>query len=202
MGKSQLYFVTASSLLGLMVAGTAAQGSVRVGIGLRFGFPAYYRPWGPCYPYYYPYYPPYPAVYVAPAPVYIPAPPVAAAPVPVAQPAYRAASTPPPPEVLPQPRHQEGVEQLLGQLANPDERTRGESVLQLGRLKARQAVDPLAATLAGDRSPIVREAAARALGLVGSTSSLPALQQAASADPDHDVRHSARFAIDVIQSGR
>ena len=74
--------------------------------------------------------------------------------------------------------------------------------MQLGRGRAAQAVDPLAATLAGDRSPVVREAAARALGLIGSSAALPALQQAASADPDHDVRHSAGFAIDVIQSGR
>jgi HEAT repeat protein len=49
---------------------------------------------------------------------------------------------------------------------------------------------------------MVREAAARALGLIGSSAALPALQQAASTDSDHDVRHSARFAIDVIQSGR
>jgi HEAT repeat protein len=99
-----------------------------------------------------------------------------------------------------QPR--QGAEQLVTQLANPDERIRAETALQLGRLKSTQGVDPLAATLAGDRSPAVREAAARALALIASPQALPALEKAAATDPDHDVRHSARFAIDVINSGR
>jgi HEAT repeat protein len=46
----------------------------------------------------------------------------------------------------------------------------------------------------------VREAAARALGLIGSARALPALQHAAQADNDRDVRNSARFAVDVIQT--
>ena len=136
---------------------------------------------------------------MAPAPVLVPAP-VAIAAVPPPHPAYQAASTPPPPELAPQSR--QGAEPLLAQLANPDEHTRSETALQLGRLKSPQAVDPLAATLAGDRSPAVREAAARALALIASPQALPALEKAAGADPDHDVRHSARFAIDVINSGR
>src|SRR5262249_32124473 len=139
MGRNRLYPAMAVALFGVIIAGTTAQGSVRVGIGFRFGFPVYFRPWGPFYSYYHPYFP-YPAVYVAPAPVYVP-PPVAAAPVAVAQPAYRAASTPAPPEALPEPRRDEGVQQHLAQLASPDERTRSESVIQLGRLKATQAVD-------------------------------------------------------------
>jgi HEAT repeat protein len=94
------------------------------------------------------------------------------------------------------------INQHLQLLADPDERTRADSVMQLGRMKAARAVDPLAATLAGDRSPLVREAAARALGLIGSPKALPALQHAALADNDRDVRHSAQFAIDVIQAGR
>jgi HEAT repeat protein len=73
-------------------------------------------------------------------------------------------------------------------------------VLQLGRSKDPRAVDPLAATLAGDRSAMVREAAARALGLIGSPAALPALQNAAQVDSDHDVRRSAQFAVEVIQS--
>jgi len=75
-------------------------------------------------------------------------------------------------------------------------------VMQLGRLRALAGIDPLAATLAGDRSPLVREAAARGLGLIGSPKALPALQHAAMADPDRDVRHSAQFAAEVVQSGR
>jgi HEAT repeat protein len=94
------------------------------------------------------------------------------------------------------------IDHHLQQLADPDERVRAETVMQLGRLRASSAVDPLAATLAGDRSPSVREAAARALALIGSPKALPALQQAALADGDRDVRHSAQFAIEVVQSGR
>jgi HEAT repeat protein len=72
--------------------------------------------------------------------------------------------------------------------------------LQLGRLRAAEAIDPLAATLAGDSNPRVREAAARALGLIGSQKALPALQQAAQTDSDPTVRHSAEFSIDVIHA--
>jgi HEAT repeat protein len=46
----------------------------------------------------------------------------------------------------------------------------------------------------------VREAAARALGLIGAPTALSALQYAAQADDDRDVRHSASFAADVIRS--
>ena len=63
-----------------------------------------------------------------------------------------------------------------------------------------RAIDPLAATLSGDVSPTVRESAARGLGLIASPSALPALQRAAQADGDRDVRRSAQFAADVIQS--
>jgi HEAT repeat protein len=97
---------------------------------------------------------------------------------------------------------QHDISGYLQQLRDPDEHVRSDSVLQLGRLKIVSAVDPVAATLAGDRSALVREAAARSLGLMGSPKALPALQHAALADPDRDVRHSAQFAVDVIQSGR
>ncbi|MGE3809671.1 MAG: HEAT repeat domain-containing protein, partial [Gemmataceae bacterium] len=92
------------------------------------------------------------------------------------------------------------VEYHLGMLRNQDERVRTDSVMQLGRSKSTRAVDPLAATLAGDQSPTVREAAARALGLLGSPQALPALQHAAQADADRDVRRSAQFAAEVIQN--
>lgn len=58
----------------------------------------------------------------------------------------------------------------------------------------------LAATLAGDASPAVREEAAEALRLLGSPAALPALQRAAQLDSSHDVRRTAQFAIDIILS--
>ena len=90
----------------------------------------------------------------------------------------------------------------LQMLSDADERVRANAVMQLGRMKAERALDPLAATLAGDRSAAVREAAARALGLIGSAKALPALRGAALNDSDRDVRHSAEFAIAVVQTGK
>ena len=47
----------------------------------------------------------------------------------------------------------------LQQLTSTDERVRADSVLQLGRSKDARAIDPLAATLSGDRSAVVETAA-------------------------------------------
>ena len=88
----------------------------------------------------------------------------------------------------------------LQQLNSPDERARADAAMQLGRMKSRRAVEPLTQTLGGDRSPAVREAAARGLGLIGAPAALTALQRAAQADDDRDVRHSASFAAEVIRS--
>src|SRR5262249_31097555 len=158
--------------------------------------------------YYYPYYP-YRAVYVEPAPVYVPPPgvvqaaPVMQSPSPGLQPVQQT------PTLAPGQANSAALEASpadvefhLQQLADANENTRADSVLQLGRLKAARAIDPLAATLAGDRSPKVREAAARALALIGSPKALPALQQAALADSDRDVRRSAQFAVDLVQNAR
>lgn len=187
----------------LTFSGTPARAGGRWGVGVNIGFPGCYRPWYPYYGgYYYPAYPPpYYPVYAAPPPTVVvqPAPvvqtssaepPVYASPAPVVT---RAAS--------PGPQNGE-VERHLQLLADPNEQVRIESVLQLGRLSAQQAIDPVAATLAGDRSPAVREAAARSLGLMGSPKALPALQRAAQMDPDRDVRHSAEFALEIVQSRR
>jgi hypothetical protein len=203
-------------LLGAALVGTPVQAGWSVGVRFNVpGYYGYYRPWGGYY-----YYQPYP-VYVAPPPVYV-APPVVVQPTPVYQPVYpvpavpgpvaptRAAAAPvaPAPAVAPAVAQTTAsalsgeTQRLLQLLADPDDKVRADSVLQLGRLRATQAVDPLAATLAGDRSPVVREAAARALALIGSPRALAALQRAAQADPDRDVRHSSQFAIDVIQTGR
>jgi HEAT repeat protein len=53
--------------------------------------------------------------------------------------------------------------------------------------------------LNSDTSPRARDAAARALGLIAAPQSLNALQTAAQADDDREVRQSARFAAEVIR---
>jgi len=178
--------IGALALLGL--SSNQAQAGGHWGVGISIGGPVCYRPWGYGY-----YYAPYP-VYVAPPPVVIQSAPVVQ-PVPVAPPPVVA-------QAPPADGYQGDVDRHLQLLADPDERVRADSVMQLGRMRAQRAVDPLAATLAGDRSPAVRDAAARALGLIGSPQAIPALQRAAQADSDRDVRHSAQFAIDVVQSNR
>jgi len=180
-------------------------------VGIGFGGP-YYRP------YYgvgfgYGYYRPYP-VYVAPPPVIVQPAPVVQA-VPVAQPVYTAPAPPPPPAPasapapLPPPAatataipaaHQADIDAYLQQLNSADERVRAGAMVQLGRLRTPRAVEPLTQALGGDRSPLVREAAARGLGLIAAPSSLPALQRAAQSDDDRDVRHSAAFAAEVIRA--
>ncbi len=188
-----------------------AHGGLSIGIGI--GLPIY----RPCYGY--GWYRPYP-VYVAPAPVVVaaPAPVYAVAPAAtVVQPTYSAAPPPPPAttsaapppsvvaaaapeaELTPPPRLAGNAGAYLRDLSNPDERVRAEAGVQLGRMKVQQAVEPLTRLLGQDRSPTVRDAAARALGLIGSPAALMALQTAAQADDDRDVRRSASFAADVIR---
>lgn len=187
-------------------------------VGVRIGGPCCYRPWG-----YYPYYRPYPIV-VAPAVIVEPAPVVQTVPV-YAVPAAPAPAPVPAPTPLPPPtpvtsqsspgdlplapipvqtvsstQRQDDITIYVQRLANPDAGVRAESAMQLGRMKAHRAVDPLTATLAGDRNPQAREAAARALGLIGDPRAMPALRRAAQADSDATVRNSASFALDVIQS--
>ncbi len=190
----------AAALVSLGIAGTASADHGGWSFGLRVGGPVYYRPYYA--PYYYHYYP-YRTVYVAPPPVYVePAPIVVQSP-PATQPVYQTPTLQPvPASATVQVVSQAEIDGHLQMLRDADERVRAEHVLQLGRLKAVRAVDPLAATLAGDRSSTVREAAARALALIGSPNALPALKQAALADSDRDVRHSAQFAVDVIQSAK
>jgi hypothetical protein len=164
-------------------------------VGVRLGFPVYYHP----YPYYgYYYYRPYP-VYVTPAPVVV-------QPVPAAEPVYA------PPTAIPAPASvsvatpaaaESGavtIDESFRQLSSADEHARAGAMVQLGRMKVQRAIEPISQALAGDRSPAVREAAARALGLIGSPAALPALQRAAQADEDREVRHSAQFAAEVIRA--
>jgi hypothetical protein len=178
-------------------------------IGVNIGFPI-----GGCYhhyPYYggYYYYRPYPAVYAVPAPIYVQPPPLVET-VPV-QPVYPAPATvaAPAPALAPVPAttirasgegRQSDIDQCLAHLANPDEKVRADMALQLGRLHALRAVDSLNSTLAKDPSPAVRDATARALGLIGSNASLTALDRAAQEDNDRDVRRSAQYAAEVIRA--
>jgi hypothetical protein len=199
--------------LSLLIVPAAAQAHGFWTVGINVGFPVCYRPW--CgYGYYgYPCYRPYP-VYVAPPPIYVaPAPVVQTAPVtlpayptpvyPSAQanqvvPAAQTAQTDP----VPAEARQSEITRLVRDLGDPNENVRADSAMQLGRMKATRAIDPVAARLAGDKSPLVRDAAARALGLMGSSKSLPALTRAALDDTDRDVRRSAQFSKDVIQTNR
>lgn len=166
-----------------------AGGCGRWGFGIGIGFPVFYPPCGGYYGYYY-----------RPYPVYVAPPPVVVQPAPVIQSPPVVYQTPPPAPAPAQAAvRSPEVQQDLRLLSDPNERVRADVAIQLGRARSPQAVDPLAATLAGDRSPTVREAAARALGVIGSPHSLPALRQAAQNDPDRNVRYSAQFAIDVIE---
>jgi len=92
------------------------------------------------------------------------------------------------------------ADHLLLDLTAADERVRLASVKQLGRLKFLGALDALTATLSDDPSSIVREGAARALTLIGAGAALPALQQAADYDPDHNVRRTALFAVEIMEA--
>jgi hypothetical protein len=200
----------------LALAPQTAQARAWIGFGINIGVPV-------CYPYYrpYPVYA-YPGpVYVYPAPAY--APPVYVSPGPAVYQAPAQVVTPPPPPppanavTVPQsavgaaysepanmPRAQDGrqnsVNRYLQQLSDPAEQTRADAAIELGRMRAAGAVDSLISVLTGDRSPAVRESAARALGLIASPRSLQALQTSAQADADRDVRHSAQFAAEVIRT--
>lgn len=208
----------------LLLAGlgaTVSEAQAGWGVGVSFGG-CHHGCWHGCgFPIYtsFGFYAP-PPVYYYPAPVVVQpvavpvtvqAPPPAPALEPVPAPAP--SDTIPAPRKLPsQPmavqtasrrmdRHGE-VDHYLALLTSNNENVRRDSVMQLGRLKATNAVDSLAATLAGDKSAVVREAAARALGLVGSPKAMPALNRAANFDSSNDVRHSAEFAIEVIRVGQ
>jgi len=201
--RVRLLACAALALLAACAAPASAGWRVGIGIGFPICGPGYYSPYYPYYPYYYP-----PPVVVQPAPLVVQpayAPPaVTAAPAPAAPVASAA------PEVVAAPvlrpvvadDRQADIARRIEHLSNPNAQARADVAIELGRMKADKAVDALTGTLASDTSPVVREASARALGLIGSPRALPALQRAAQADADRDVRNSARFAADVIQTNR
>jgi hypothetical protein len=202
--RSAKTIVAALILTCLPLSAVQAHGGIGIGINVGVPFyggygyggyaPYYYRP----YPYYY--YRPY-AVYVPPPAVVVQSAPIVQS-APVVQPAYSSPveSAPPPLAVQQTGARQDSVEQQLQLLNGPEDRARADAAVQLGRLKATRAVQPLSQVLNGDRSATVREAAARALGLIEAPAALPALQHAAQADDDRDVRHSAQFAAESIRS--
>jgi len=197
--RSTLLSVLATAAL--LAATPGAQARVAVGVGIGIGFPIYPHYCGPyCGPYYYR---PYP-VYVAPAPVYVQPAPVYVQPV---QPAYQAAPAPtsayPPAPVTaysPGSTREDDIQRYTQGLQHTDPRQRAEAAVQLGRLRATGAVPSLTAMLTNDRSPAVRDAAARALGLIGSADALSALQRAAQVDDDRDVRRDASYAAEIIRT--
>ena len=188
---------------------TSAQAGIGWSVGVNLGAPVYYHPHYYGYPYHY-YYRPYPlylsppAVIVQPAPYYTTAPvyqpayssPVEAAPTPTPL----SPPTPLPPTIQPTELRQDSVEQQWQALSGADDALRASAAVQLGRMKAKRAVQPLTQMLRDDRSASVREAAARALGLIDDSAALPALQPAAQADDDREVRHSAQFAAEGMRA--
>jgi hypothetical protein len=177
----------------LAMASSATKVEARwFGVGVNIGIPVYPRPYyGPYYGYPYGYYAP--PVYVAPPPVVISQPPVYA---PAPQPAPVVRSAPPSgyegveqvgaPRPAVDAKQQADINRNLQLLNDSDERVRSDSAMDLGRLKAQNA--------------LVRESAARALGLIASPRGLNALQTAAQADADRDVRRSAQFSAEVIRA--
>jgi hypothetical protein len=192
-----------------------AHPGVRFGIGINL-WPGGY--WGPYYPYGYPYYyGPGPYVYppatvvvpAAPAVIVQPTPaPTLPTPVPIPAPANNYVPPPPPPPpaaststpVIPAASESPRVDALLAQLNDGKDTVRRDAAMDLGRMKSQRAIDPLLTMLSKDQSAIARDAAARALGLIGSSRTLNALICAAQADNDRDVRHSAQFAVEVIRT--
>jgi HEAT repeats len=179
----------------------------------------YARPYYPAYGYYapygYPYYyaaPPVAVVGAAAAPVgpvvaqqapFATVVPVPLATGPAVGPAPSIASTNAPPVTIVQASNTESASRagkLLPQLNDAREQVRRDAAMDLGRLKAATAVDPLVKMLATDTSPVARDAAARALGLIAAPQSLTALIQAAQGDDDRDVRHSAQFSVEIIRT--
>jgi hypothetical protein len=168
-------------------------------VGVYVGGPYYYRPY---YGGYY-YYPPAVPVYVAPAPPAPATPGTIISTTPSAPLTVPNGYVPPPPPDAPVGRLEtrgDEIDRLVGQLSNPDDKVRSDTALQLGRMKARRASGALEQVLGSDRSADVRDAAARALGLIGMPASVPALQRAVQTDDDKGVRTSAQYAIDVIRT--
>ncbi len=139
------------------------------------------------------------------APTYAPpmqTPAAAPAPAPLPMPTPTPTAAPAAPAVMPTAATRTGnvdIETILQDLRSGDEQARADAAVCLGRLRVERAVGAIVKALNSDSSAKVREAAARGLGLIGSSSALSALQYAAQADDDREVRHSASFAAETIR---
>lgn len=113
------------------------------------------------------------------------------------------------------PRLQEQSARALGQSRDPraipplrdaltakDAGLRAAAALSLGVLRNQAPLNDLIALLSDDGNSMVREAAAQALGLIGSTKALPALELAAEHDVKGKVRKAARASADAIRARR
>jgi HEAT repeat protein len=86
---------------------------------------------------------------------------------------------------------------LLNALNDHSTKVRAEAALALGRLGTREGVSPLSRMLLGDPVPLVRDAAAQALGNIADDRTLAALREAL-ADLDHEARRSAMLALEKM----
>jgi hypothetical protein len=90
----------------------------------------------------------------------------------------------------------------LAGLIHSSERVRVQSIQRLREHAFRLEVEALVALVTNDPSPTVREAAAKSLGLVarGSSVALQALRRSAKEDKDPEVRRTALFAAEILQT--
>lgn len=103
---------------------------------------------------------------------------------------------------LGQSRDPRAVAPLRDALTAKDASLRAAAALALGALRNPAPVNDLIGLLQGDGNSMVREASAQALGWIGSTKAVPALQAAANDDPKSKVRKAARAALEALHARR
>jgi HEAT repeat protein len=90
---------------------------------------------------------------------------------------------------------------VVPMLRDTDADVRWTAAQVLGRLRAKSAVQPLSIGLA-DTDGRVRQESALALGFIGDTSPIAALQRLSQEDPSANVKAAARYALDVLDPDR
>jgi predicted RNA-binding protein with PIN domain len=103
---------------------------------------------------------------------------------------------------LGQSRDPRAIAPLRDALTARDAGLRAAAALALGALRNRAPVNDLIQLLRQDGNSMVREAAARALGLIGSAQAAPALEAAAGEDTKNKVRKAARTSLEAIRARR
>ena len=91
------------------------------------------------------------------------------------------------------------VDPLISAARAADVGTRANAVWALGRIEDGRALRPLTAAL-GDRSPLVRQAAAEGLGHLDSTTAVAALLPVLARDPVARVRRTAAWALGNLEA--